>query len=99
MMINAYDNAILYTDYFLNELISYVDSLDRPAVMLYMSDHGESFWDDERKLSMHGSYQISEYEYHVPLIIWYSEEYKAKYPHKVSAMQQNKTTRQTHTCS
>lgn len=91
-LVNAYDNAILYTDYFMNELISYVDSLDRPAVILFMSDHGESFWDDERKLSLHGSYQISEYEYHVPLFIWYSDEYEALYPNKVQVMKQNKTT-------
>lgn len=91
-LINAYDNAILYTDYFLSELIRYMDSLNRPAVMLYMSDHGESFWDDERELSLHGSYQISEYEYHVPLFVWYSDEYRTLYPDKVEAMQQNKTT-------
>ena len=91
-LVNAYDNAILYTDYFLSELIRYMDSLDRPAVMMYMSDHGESFWDDERKLSMHGSYVISKYEYHVPLLVWYSNEYKSSYPEKVNAMQQNKTT-------
>lgn len=91
-LVNAYDNAILYTDYFLSQLIAYMDSLDRPAIMLYMSDHGESFWDDERKLSLHGSYQISEYEYHVPLLVWYSDEYKANYPEKVKTMLQNKTT-------
>lgn len=91
-LINAYDNAILYTDYFLNGLIQYLDSLNRPAVMLYMADHGESFWDDERKLSLHGSYLLSEYEYHVPLLIWYSDEYAALYPDKVKVMQQNKNT-------
>lgn len=91
-LINAYDNAILYTDYFLNGLVQYLDSLDRPAAMLYMADHGESFWDDERKLSLHGSYRISEYEYHVPMLIWYSDEYAALHPDKIEAMQQNKTT-------
>lgn len=91
-LINAYDNAILYTDYFLSELIHYIDSLDKPTVIMYMSDHGESFWDDERKLSMHGSYQISKYEYHVPLIVWYSDEYEAQNPQKVAAMWQNKAT-------
>lgn len=91
-LINAYDNAILYTDYFLNELIAYADSLNRPAVVLYISDHGESFWDDERNLSLHGSYVLSEYEYHVPMFIWYSNEYAALYPDKVKILQQNKTT-------
>jgi len=92
LFINAYDNSILYTDYFLNELITYVDSLDKEAVILYMSDHGESLWDDERKLSLHGSYQITKYEYHVPFVIWYSNEYAAQHPEKISVMVQNKTT-------
>lgn len=91
-LINAYDNAILYTDYFLSNLIHYMDSLDCPAVMMYISDHGESFWDDERKLSLHGSYEISEYEYHVPLFIWYSDEYAALHAKKIEAMRQNITT-------
>ena len=92
LLVNAYDNAILYTDYFLSQLIHALDSLNRSAVVVFMSDHGESFWDDERKLSLHGSYQVSEYEYHVPLMIWYSDEYAAAKPEKVAAMRQNKTT-------
>ena len=91
-LVNSYDNSILYTDYFLSELIDYADSLDIPAVMLFISDHGESFWDNDNNLSLHGAYVISEYEYHVPLFIWYSDEYAALYPDKVAAMQQNKTT-------
>ena len=91
-MINAYDNSIRYTDYFLHSLIQYIDSLDRVAVLVYLSDHGESFWDDSRKLSLHGSYQTSEAEYHVPMIVWYSDEYAACYPEKVKTIEQNKTT-------
>ncbi len=91
-LINAYDNGILYTDYFLSNLIDYVDSLDRVAAILYISDHGESFWDDERKLVLHGSYQVVDVEYHVPLIVWYSDEYQAKYPAKTASLQANKST-------
>lgn len=90
-LINAYDNAIAYTDYFLHQLITYIDDLNRPAVVLYMSDHGESFWDDDRKLSLHGSYQLSEYEYHVPLLVWYSDEYATLNPDKVQALHNNRT--------
>lgn len=42
-LVNAYDNSILYTDFFLSELIRYVASLNRPAAVVYISDHGESF--------------------------------------------------------
>jgi len=89
-LINAYDNSILYTDYFLSSLIAYMDSLHRPAVMVYISDHGESFWDDARKLSLHSSYQVSEAEYHVPMLVWYSDEYAALHPQKTENLHSNK---------
>lgn len=92
LLVNSYDNSLLYTDYFLSQLIDYMDSLDRPAVMLYLSDHGESFWDDENNLSLHGGYLLSEYEYHIPMLIWYSDEYERANPEKVKAIQQNKKT-------
>ena len=88
--INAYDNTILYLDYFLNELIEYVDGLNRSAVIVYISDHGESFWDDDRKLSLHGSYEISKYEFHVPMLVWYSDEYLLNNSQKVENIKQNK---------
>lgn len=90
LLINAYDNSIRYTDYVLGELIEWVDSLQKKAVVMYISDHGESFWDDERKLSLHGSYELSAAEYHVPFFIWYSNEYEASFPEKVVSLHENK---------
>lgn len=90
VLINAYDNSIRYTDYVLGELIEWVKSLEKKAVVVYISDHGESFWDDERKLSLHGSYELSAAEYHVPFFIWYSDEYAASFPEKVACMHENK---------
>ena len=93
LLINAYDNSIQYTDYVLGTLIQWVDSLNQKAVIMYISDHGESFWDDERKLSLHGSYELCEAEYHVPCIIWYSNEYQESFPEKVERLSQNKGIR------
>lgn len=90
LLINTYDNSIRYTDYVLHELISWMDSLNKAAVLIYISDHGESFWDDERKLSLHGSYELSEAEYHVPCFIWYSNEYQHQYPQKICTLEKNK---------
>jgi glucan phosphoethanolaminetransferase (alkaline phosphatase superfamily) len=89
--VNAYNNTLLYLDYFMHELITYVDSLNKPAVIVYLSDHGESFWDDEQNLSLHGSYSIAKSEFHVPMLIWYSDQYAAAYPQKVENLKQNKT--------
>ena len=69
---NAYDNAIRYTDFFLNatieELKKYEDDYD--VVMIYMSDHGESL--GEKNIYLHGlPYKIApNAQKHVPLIVW-----------------------------
>lgn len=91
LLVNAYDNSIVYTDFVLASLIQWADSLNRPAVVLYIADHGESFWDDERGLSLHGSYAVSQAEYHVPMLVWYSEEYAMSHADKVAAMRRNRS--------
>ncbi|MDO5768677.1 MAG: phosphoethanolamine--lipid A transferase [Psychrobacter sp.] len=71
-LINGYDNALLYTDFFLNSTIEtlkkYQDRYD--VVMVYMSDHGESL--GENNIYLHGlPYKVApEAQKHVPLIIW-----------------------------
>ena len=51
---NAYDNAILYSDYFLSKTINFLKSYskDYETGMIYMSDHGESL--GENGLYLHG---------------------------------------------
>ncbi len=91
LLVNAYDNSICYTDYVLGSLIQWADSLNRPAIVMYISDHGESFWDDERELSLHGSYSVSSAEYHVPFFVWYSNEYAKAHPDKIAVINKNKS--------
>ena len=92
-LLNAYDNSILYTDYFLDSIISVLESTHQPAFMLYLSDHGENLYDDERQLVFHGSYYGTEYEYNIPFIVWYSEQFAALYPEKVESLRINKDKR------
>ena len=86
-LVNAYDNTILYTDYFLDSLLSIVEAQDIPAVVIYMSDHGENLYDDERNLVLHGNYSASRWLFHVPFLVWYSDEYAALYPEKIQQLQ------------
>lgn len=69
---NAYDNAILYTDYFLSEVISFLKKHDDrfETAMLYVSDHGESL--GEHGLYLHAApYMLAPKEQkHVPAILW-----------------------------
>lgn len=95
VLVNSYDNAIRYTDYFLDSLIEILEESGRPAVMVYVGDHGENLMDDERHMLLHGTYAGSVWEYHVPLFVWMSEEYKAMYPDKMTTLRENKGKKMT----
>ncbi len=75
---NAYDNAILYTDYFLSKVINFLKpySKDHETAMIYMSDHGESL--GENGLYLHGMpYLIApEMQKHIASVMWFGGEMK-----------------------
>ncbi|MDR3327553.1 MAG: phosphoethanolamine transferase [Prevotellaceae bacterium] len=89
LILNTYDNAILYTDFFIANTIEMLRSFGNKAVLFYVADHGENLFDDNRNMILHGTYAGSEYEYHVPVFIWTSDSYNQKYPQKVAALQTN----------
>jgi len=77
-VVNAYDNAILYTDHVLAGIVQALDSA--PALdtaMLYVSDHGESL--GENGLYLHGlPYSIAPAnQTHVPMVTWLSAGFAA----------------------
>jgi lipid A ethanolaminephosphotransferase len=71
---NAYDNALLYTDHVLAQLIAqlnaHADNVD--SALLYVSDHGESL--GENRLFLHGvPYAIApDVQTKVPMVWWSS---------------------------
>lgn len=74
---NAYDNAILYTDYFLGRVIDFLDPYsDRfETAMVYFSDHGESL--GEHNVYLHGLpyFMAPEAQKQVPAIMWFGESF------------------------
>ena len=70
---NAYDNAILYTDFFLSRVIAFLKKQSRKfeTAMIYMSDHGESL--GEHGVYLHGlPYAIApESQKHIAAIMWF----------------------------
>ncbi|MFT4940381.1 MAG: lipid A ethanolaminephosphotransferase [Paraglaciecola sp.] len=74
-IINAYDNSILYTDYFLAEIVGFLkrNTPRYETAMLYISDHGESL--GEKNLYLHGMpYMFApKDQLNVPLIVWAGE--------------------------
>lgn len=77
-IVNAYDNAILYTDAVLGRLIDLLAAQQgRDAAMLYVSDHGESL--GEYGLFLHGApYAVApRVQLHVPMVLWFSPGFAA----------------------
>jgi lipid A ethanolaminephosphotransferase len=77
-IVNAYDNALLYTDHVLAKTIAFLKAQERyDTALLYVSDHGESL--GESGLFLHGiPYAIAPKEQtHVPMILWTSPGYAA----------------------
>jgi lipid A ethanolaminephosphotransferase len=76
-IVNAYDNAILYTDFFLSKVIELLKRNDDEfeTAMLYASDHGESL--GENGLYLHGlPYFIApDAQKHVPLVVWFGRNF------------------------
>jgi len=85
---NSYDNSILYTDWFLAQLISALKDSNQLSSMLYVSDHGQTLYDGSCKVAFHG--HNTQYEFHVPALVWYSDLYRATHPGKVNQLIKNR---------
>lgn len=75
-IINAYDNVLVYTDFFLNQVIELLKKYPQDeTAMLYISDHGESL--GENGIYLHGMpYMLAPKEQtHVPAIVWFGGGY------------------------
>ncbi|MCW4073639.1 phosphoethanolamine transferase [Segatella copri] len=102
-LLNAYDNTIRYTDYILHGIVERLQKwegvqtktdgvYDQPtSAMLYTSDHGENIFDDERSLFLHAAPKASDYELHVPFIIWTSDGFSKQYPDILKALGENRS--------
>lgn len=91
MLINAYDNSILYTDYILSSIIDQIDRPNTVSAFMFVSDHGE---DIGKGGAGHGGNCTPKVEeYHVPFIFWWSDSYKDRYAEKVTNAQSRKQTK------
>lgn len=74
VLINTYDNTLLYTDYFIASTVDLLKKYQKAynVVMLYMSDHGESLGENGVYLhSMPYSFAPKE-QTHIPFFVWAS---------------------------
>lgn len=73
-MVNSYDNTVVYTDWFLAEVIRRLK--DRKAILFFQSDHGEAL--GEGGAWLHASETPEAHR--AAGFLWMSPAYKAAYP-------------------
>ncbi len=93
---NAYDNTILYTDYFLTKVIELLKNNQKEykTAMLYMSDHGESL--GEKGLYLHGMpyFMAPKEQTHVSSIMWFDDQFSKEI--NLHSLQQKSKQAKTH---
>ena len=80
LLINAYDNSILYTDWILSSIIDVIDQPNIVSSLTFVSDHGEHI--SKEGAGHGGNCSPTKVEYHVPFIFWWSDEYETLHPQK-----------------
>lgn len=89
LLVNSYDNTILYTDHVLASLIRLVNQQQAASVVVYTSDHGEALYDDEHTGGGHPNTPPFISEIRIPLFVWTSETYDRLYPEKRQNMEKH----------
>ena len=89
-LIANYDNATLYCDFVLNQIIEYFE--DRNAVLVFLSDHGEEVFDYRDHMGRSYTDKLDslclKFQYEIPFVIWCSDIFKTKYPDVVKNIQE-----------
>jgi len=98
ILINIYDNSILYTDFFLATTIQKLDSINAVSAMAFVSDHGENLFDTPENVVLHGGSTFTKYDLHVPFFVWTSDKYNQQYPEKSENIILNKDKKLTTDC-
>ncbi len=86
-IVNSYDNTVRYTDFVLDSMIQRLEN--RCAVMIYISDHGESLGEHGNWLHATGATETK----NPACVVWYSNSFAERYPDKVYCLKLNSKQR------
>lgn len=95
-MIAAYDNACLYNDSIVTQIVKRFE--DKDAIVVYMPDHGEEIFEPGcdiicRNHSAAVDWPLAHYEFEVPFWIWCSRKYAHREPEVFKAIKDAKNRR------
>lgn len=79
-IVAQYDNALYYNDYIVSSIID--KFRDSETLVIYVPDHGEAVYDEGEDMSGHIEENPTHHMIEIPVIMWASDKFKAKYPEK-----------------
>lgn len=79
-VIADYDNAILYNDYIINQVLQRVKG--REAIVFFIPDHGERVYDFDGNFGRSLGFTYNEIvpQHEIPMWVWASDKYKNSHP-------------------
>jgi glucan phosphoethanolaminetransferase (alkaline phosphatase superfamily) len=87
-VVDAYDNSVAYSDWFLGQVIELARKLAVPATVTYISDHGEDLYLLDGNAG-HGTSNYTRHQFDIPALIWMNPAYRAAHADKVQAIERN----------
>lgn len=78
-IMREYDDAVRYNDFILSQFLDKLKKQEGERSFMMFSDHGESLYDSKPNYFNHGSDKPSQSEFNIPLILWFSDEFKDKH--------------------
>lgn len=74
---NDYDNAILYNDYIIEQVIKKVEQKNESSYVFYFADHGEEMY-EVRDFAGHLDDNPTKGMFEIPFLLWQSDKFKAE---------------------
>jgi glucan phosphoethanolaminetransferase (alkaline phosphatase superfamily) len=89
-MVDTYDNTVLYTDWFLQQVVERARELNVPATVTFFSDHGEDLQLLDGTAG-HGNPAYTPHAFEVPAFVWANDAYRRQHPEIIAALKNNAT--------
>lgn len=87
-MMDAYDNSVAYTDWFLRQLIEHARALQVPVTLTFFPDHGEDVGLLDGTVG-HGAPAYTPHAFEIPAFVWVNDAFRQAHPEKVTAIRAN----------
>lgn len=83
-MVNEYDRSVLYSDWFLGQVMERLREINHSASLVFLSDHGEEVFDS---MDFVGHVDTSKVVFEIPLIIWPNKHYRENFKNSFKRFQ------------